>query len=125
MKFEQLINEHPCFFGDLKIASQLLEKKRPIVAAALAEYVEALKEYDTDNDAFAERTRRRTFDWEVSPSGDMYCADASYHIAAERLGTENWLDHIAGKTWVNLNTFIPVYIEACRRAGIKTVKIQY
>ena len=123
MKFEQLINEHPCFFGDLKIASRLLTKSRPIVAAALAEYAVALEEYDNDRDPF--KDNRRTYDWEVSPSGDMYCADASYHIAAERLGTENWLDHIAGKTWVNLNTFIPAYIEACRRAGIKTVKIQY
>lgn len=124
MKIETLIHEHPCFFEDLQIASALLEKSRPIVSAALAEYADALEEYE-EKTVYSEPVTRRTFDWEVSEEGDLYCDDASYYIGAERLGTENWLCHMAGKKWVNFNTFIPAYIEACRRAGVKTVKIAY
>ena len=49
MKIEQLIHEHPCFFEDLRIASELLKNKRPIVAASLADYADALYEYDTES----------------------------------------------------------------------------
>ena len=53
-----------------------------------------------------------------------------YEIGHDELGAEqdmgqNWLGHMAGKRWVDLNTFVPAYIEACRRAKIETVYIDY
>lgn len=134
MKFETLIHQHPCFFGDLKVAASLLEKRRPVVAAALETYATALAEYDTENSPFGitmdelvERLRNAKPkwepDWTITEEGDIEHANG-YYVEAERLG-ENWLEHLSKKKWVDMNTFIPAYIEACRRAGVKTVKIAY
>lgn len=63
-------------------------------------------------------------DWKITKEGDLEHLNR-YYIEAYRLGTENWLDHMREKNWVDMNKFIPAYIEACRRAGVKTVKIAY
>lgn len=137
MKIEKLINQHPSFFDDLRIASGLLESRRPIIAAALAEYADALAEYDDDNPSFVVKTANEWIEeaskrpepwegeWKITPEGDLEHAKFDYFIESYRLGTENWLEHMAGKTWVNLNTFVPAYLEACHRAGITSVKIVY
>lgn len=64
-------------------------------------------------------------DWAVSKDGDIKHKETGYYIAAFRLGRENWLGHMANKRWVDFNTFIPAYIEACHRAGVTTVAIAY
>ena len=69
-------------------------------------------------------------DWEISPEGDIKHKENGYEIGHDELGAEqdmgqNWLGHMAGKRWVDLNTFVPAYIEACRRAKIETVYIDY
>ena len=64
-------------------------------------------------------------EWAVSKDGDISHKGNEYVIASFRLGRENWLGHMAEKRWVDLNTFIPAYIEACRRAGVTLVKIGY
>jgi hypothetical protein len=47
-----------------------------------------------------------------------------YYIEKERLA-ENWLDHMREKKWNDMNKFVPAYLEACRRAGVKMVKVTY
>ena len=71
------------------------------------------------------RTRRPVWepDWTITDDGDLEHRN-HYYIEKERLG-ENWLGHMREKTWVDMNTFVPAYIEACRRAGVKAVKVTY
>ena len=65
-------------------------------------------------------------DWYISACGDMTSKKHNpYFISADRLGKENWLDHMAGKSWVDLNTFVPAYIEACHRAGVMSAPVVY
>ena len=83
MKIEKLINQHPSFFDDLRIASGLLESRRPIIAAALAEYAEALAEYDDDNPSLVVKTANECMEeasklpepwedeWKITPEGDL------------------------------------------------------
>jgi len=61
--------------------------------------------------------------WTVDASGNMTSKNG-YEIDATRLG-ENWLEHMVEKSWVDMNTFIPAYITACYRAGVKKVCITY
>ena len=66
-------------------------------------------------------------EWTVTDEGDLVCKDRHYLIEKERL-TEmgwniNWISHMAEKKWVNLNSFIPAYLLALKRAGVKTLTI--
>jgi hypothetical protein len=63
-------------------------------------------------------------DWTVERDGTMVHKSTGYYIEATRLG-ENWLEHMAAKTWVNMKTFVKAYIRACYIAGVKTVRITY
>lgn len=62
-------------------------------------------------------------DWFLSPKGDMYSPFGRYEIVASRLKEDDWCLHLSDKTWYDENTFLPAYLEACRRAGIREVKI--
>ena len=61
-------------------------------------------------------------EWWLSEAGDMYGGYYSF-INAERLNEQDWLLHLMGKKWFDANTFLPAYMEACRRAGLREVKI--
>ena len=63
-------------------------------------------------------------DWMVEDDGTMVSKQNGYTITHERLG-ENWLQHMAEKTWVNMNTFVRAYIHACAIAHVKSVQIGY
>ena len=63
-------------------------------------------------------------EWMVDKDGTMVHRDTNYTIAGSRL-SENWLQHLSEKTWVNFNTFVPAYIRACYYAGVKKVNITY
>jgi len=62
-------------------------------------------------------------DWFLSPSGDMICRRGGYQIAHDILPVTNWPEHLMEKRWFDGNTFLPAYFEACRRAGITTIRI--
>ena len=69
-------------------------------------------------------------DWEISPVGDIKHKENGYEIKNHELGAcqewgQSWVVKMSYKDWVDLNTFIPAYIEACHRAGIETVYIDY
>lgn len=59
-------------------------------------------------------------DWLLTESGDMWHV-TDYFIEHERLDEDDWFIHLMGKTWFDANTFMPAYIEACRRNNIKEI----
>jgi len=63
-------------------------------------------------------------DWKVEKDGTMVHRRTGYTITSERLG-ENWLNHMAEKNWVNMDTFVRAYIHACAVAHVDNVKIGY
>lgn len=63
-------------------------------------------------------------DWALSPEGDMSFHNDRYYISHDRLKEDDWILHLMGKGWFDANTFLPAYFEACRRNGIKVVKIR-
>lgn len=63
-------------------------------------------------------------DWDVEKDGTMVSKKNGYTITADRLG-ENWLNHMAEKNWVDMNTFTKAYIYACAIAHVDSVKIGY
>lgn len=46
MKIEEYLIDNPSMIEDLRIASKLLEKNRPVVANALRRYAEELSAHD-------------------------------------------------------------------------------
>ena len=62
-------------------------------------------------------------DWFLSSRGDMMCRRGGYEITADILDRGHWLWFLTEKRWFDANTFLPAYYEACRRAGIKEVRI--
>lgn len=63
-------------------------------------------------------------DWTVHEDGTMVHNDKGYVIEGWRL-TENWLEHMSEKNWVDMNTFVPAYIRACYIADVQKVEITY
>lgn len=63
-------------------------------------------------------------DWIVTQAGDILCIPHSYGIYDYALEKDDWIIHMAEKRWVNLNTFLPAYFEACRRKGLKVVQMR-
>lgn len=82
-------------------------------------FAECLKDYIK----VKEEERRRS-DWYIDEEGYLCHKGEYYEIDPDRLA-ENWIGHMARKRWVNMNTFIPAYIEACERAGVQQVNITY
>ena len=68
--------------------------------------------------------RRERCDWYIDEEGYLCHKKYYYEIAPDRL-SENWIAHMSHKRWVDMNTFIPAYIDACRLAGVEQVKITY
>ena len=66
---------------------------------------------------------RWKMDWEITEDGDLREIHGDYTIAHDRLTENDWILHLDGRRGVDLNTFIPAYFEACRRAGIRELKI--
>lgn len=63
-------------------------------------------------------------DWALSSTGDMFCIESYYEIYDNLLNQSHWILHLMEKWWFDANTFIPAYFEACKRAGIKEVRIK-
>ena len=63
-------------------------------------------------------------DWALSSTGDMFCIESYYEIYDYLLAQSHWILHLMEKRWFDANTFIPAYFEACKRAGIKEVRIK-
>lgn len=86
---------------------------------------EGLNVTDVIRLGFLERKKEiEESDWIVDKHGNMLHKENGYYITSDRLA-ENWLEHMSGKRWVKMNTFVRAYIRACYIAGIKTVQITY
>lgn len=64
-------------------------------------------------------------DWVVSESGDMDYKDGTYIISDDTLHMGNWILHMSEKSWVNMNDFIPAYLQAMKNAGLQHNVIQF
>ena len=62
-------------------------------------------------------------DWTVTEEGDLVNKNRSYIITREQLTEKDWILHMIGKGWINLNSFIPAYLDALRKAGHDSVEI--
>jgi hypothetical protein len=58
-------------------------------------------------------------DWVVSKSGDMDYKSGTYIISEDTLYQSNWILHMSEKTWINMNDFIPAYLQAMKNAGLQ------
>lgn len=63
-------------------------------------------------------------DWYISPDGDMMSSRSGYEIGGHILDHDMWFMHLADKRWFDANTFVPAYMEACRRQGIIIANIR-
>ena len=63
-------------------------------------------------------------DWFMSTFGDLYNAWVDYSIPHTRLGEDDWILHLMNKDWFDANTFLPAYMEACRRCGGVVVQMR-
>jgi len=61
--------------------------------------------------------------WIIDKFGNLECPEEDYFIDKERLQEGDWIRHLQAKIWVNMNDFIPAYLKALKRAGIKTLEM--
>ena len=57
-------------------------------------------------------------DWRVDSAGNVVYKDQTYIISRGRLTESDWIAHLSLKSWFNLKTFLPVYVDALDRAGV-------
>ena len=63
-------------------------------------------------------------DWTVEGDGTLVNKEKGYAIGPDQLlEQKDWILHMMGKPWVNLNSFIPAYLLALKRLGIKNAEI--
>jgi hypothetical protein len=62
-------------------------------------------------------------EWVIDDDGNIGVPDTLYWIEKNELHRPDWLLHLTAKKWFDANKFLPVYFEACKKAGIQKVKI--
>lgn len=63
-------------------------------------------------------------DWTVDEDGALVNKEKAYEISPDQLlNKKDWILHVMKKPWVNLNSFIPAYLLALKRLGVKTAQI--
>lgn len=60
--------------------------------------------------------------WTANLEGDVVYEKTGYNITSDRLMEYNWLIHLMEKNWVDLNAFIPVYMQALKNTGRTELK---
>lgn len=64
-------------------------------------------------------------DWLVKEDGTMYHKGReSYEISSCDLKDSDWISHMMGKGWCDLNTFIPAYFYALSKIGVKYLSVK-
>ena len=138
---EEFMRMHTTLVEDIRYAcSRLPRQKEAALIDNLRSAADELAQYDhylskefkspfkirTMNEAVAEAVPawKQQTDWKISEDGDLEHVKQRYLIPADRLDDNDWILHMSEKNWCNLNTFIPAYFEACRRAGLNLVMIR-
>ena len=65
----------------------------------------------------------KTNPWTIEADGTMVHKENNYYIAGYRLNEDNWIAHMAEKSWVDLRAFLAAYFAACCRRGLTTVSL--
>lgn len=63
-------------------------------------------------------------DWYLNTEGCIHSTRMPYMIGAEDLDFDDWFLHLMEKRWFDANTFLPAYMEACKRSGKQIVKVR-
>lgn len=65
--------------------------------------------------------------WEVSTNGNLKHSDPDYLIESARIKEKDWLLHMMEKSWIDLNTFVPAFLQASKNIGLNYIsqKIHY
>ena len=87
------------------------------------EIIPSTKNYFKRIDDYLDDYEPYNSEWLLSPKGDMKHCYVGYEIAYDILEKGDWLLHLSAKRWFDANTFIPAYFEACRRAGLRNIKM--
>lgn len=78
------------------------------------------------DDYFVDLTKKHPEPWEgvwsITDDGSMLNLNTGYEIEGDRLCEDDWLLHEIGRQ--DMNAFVPAYFEACKRKGIKELKIK-
>lgn len=137
---KEFMERHHTLVEDIRAAiTRLPIKKEAVLIDNLRRAADELAQYDhflckeytspfkvkTMNEAVKDAVPawKEQQDWEISENGDLTHKKRGYLIEAWQLKENDWLLHMMEKGWVNLNTFVPAYLEACRRAGINKISI--
>ena len=63
-------------------------------------------------------------DWLIREDGFMLDKRTGYQIHPLELDMNNWLLHLLDKRWFDAETFLPAYLFACYKAGLKVIHIR-
>ena len=76
--------------------------------------------------SFNTRTKKKAQfgNWKVDEEGNLDHMKKPYFITADRLNEEDWLIHLAGKSWIDWNEFISAYFQALKNAEIQFIKMR-
>ena len=70
--------------------------------------------------------QRKFGSWTIEENGDLIHTNG-YYILKNNLADSNWISHMSKKTmywrWIDLNEFIPAYIQALKFLEIEKIEI--
>ncbi len=80
----------------------------------------------TEYDAYNHRPEEKRYGkWIAYKSGSLFHEDNLYIPEDKVLNDDTWVIHMMSAVeWVDLNTFIPAYLQACKNAGKKRIQVR-
>lgn len=83
-----------------------------------------IKKTELDATAMYNITDEFSKDWIVESDGTITSKlKPHYTINGNRLTEKDWIKHLLGKGWVDMNTFIPAYFYALKIIGKKEILV--
>ena len=86
--------------------------------------MEEKKAFNADYDAYNHHPEEKRFGkWIAYSSGSLY-HEHNMFIPEDKILDDTWLIHMMTFEWIDFNTFIPAYLQACKNAGRKRVTVR-
>lgn len=83
--------------------------------------MEEKKAFTADYDAFDNKPQEKRFGkWIAYASGSLYHED-NFFIPEAKVLEDTLIIHMMTFDWIDFNTFIPAYLQACKNAGKKKI----
>ena len=60
--------------------------------------------------------------WQIDKKNECLTLDKSYDISFDRLQEDNWFNHLAEKSWVNMDDLFKAFVAAYKAAEIPLSK---